>query len=409
MLHYKLLTIFFFLTISLLFAQDEEEIEIRTKGFVDTYHAFRIKTPNDWLSSRTRIRGEIALSRQNAGLFISLNSIYNSILPDKTGFELREAFMTYSNDEWEFKIGRQIIIWGIADAVRITDIVSPMDYTEFLAQDYDDIRVPVNALRTKYSNSFFNLEVVIIPVSNYFVLPIDKNNPWNIANNIADECLFNLDKKPEQNLKNLEFGGRIAFYLSGIDFSVSILRTWNKMPVFIKEVSEDDYSVLLTGIHKRMTMLGADFSFPIDKFVIRCEVAEYFNEVQSPIFNKLSLNSSTNSLIGIDWYPGDDWNLGIQYSHKYISGSLSDVDDYRNTGMGTVRISKDLFRNTLSISSFVYVDVAQGDIYNRLSADYSLNDQIHLILGYDLFSGCNGMFAIYKNNSELWIKAKYNF
>ena len=45
------------------------------------------------------------------------------------------------------RLGRQFVIWGAADGVRVTDLVSPMDMTEFLAQDYDDIRMPVNALR----------------------------------------------------------------------------------------------------------------------------------------------------------------------------------------------------------------------------------------------------------------------
>ena len=43
------------------------------------------------------------------------------------------------------------------------------------------------------------------------------------------------------------------------------------------------------------------------------------------------------------------------------------------------------------------------------SADYALNDQLHAIVGYDLFHADSGTFAIYKNNSELFIKLKYSF
>ena len=77
--------------------------------------------------------------------------------------------------------------------------------------------------------------------------------------------------------------------------------------------------------------------------------------------------------------------------------------------MATVRISKDLLHNTLNLSTFAYVDVANGGIYNRLSADYALTDQIHVFAGYDFFHADKGQFAMYDHNSEVWVKLKYSF
>lgn len=42
-------------------ALDEDSLQIGVKGFVDTYHALRTDEPNDWMSSRTRVRGEVIL------------------------------------------------------------------------------------------------------------------------------------------------------------------------------------------------------------------------------------------------------------------------------------------------------------------------------------------------------------
>lgn len=39
----------------------------------------------------------------------------------------------------------------------------------------------------------------------------------------------------------------------------------------------------------------------------------------------------------------------------------------------------------------------------------AVDDQLHAILGYDLFHADSGMFAVYKNNSEFWVKLKYSF
>jgi hypothetical protein len=365
-------------------AQDEDSLRVSIKGFVDTYHALRSESPNDWMSSRTRVRGEVTLEKGHTGAFVSANLVHNAILKDRTGFQLREAYAYYSDEQWDLRAGRQIIAWGVADGLRLTDIISPMDYTEFLAQDYDDIRIPVGGLRLRYSREKWSFEAVAIPVSSFFELPTDADNPWSVGPMpIGDE--------PRHRLSNMEYGGRLSFFLSGIDFSLSALHTWNKQPVLCDGV----------GQYRRMTMLGADCSLPLGRFVFRGEFAEYLDEAQ----NQFSIrSSSTNVLLGIDWYAGNDWSLSAQYAHKYVSSG-----DHRNSGLATFRISKDLLRNTLALQSFAYIDVTNGGIYNRLSADYALNDQLHAILGYDYFHADRGSFTVYDHNSEVFVKLKYSF
>ena len=345
MKHLLTIVLFFCIPCSAL-AQDGDSLCVNVKGFVDTYHAVRSEQPNDWMSSRTRVRGEVTIEKGNTGAYVSANLIHNAILKDRSGFQLREAYAYYSDDHWDVRAGRQIITWGVADALRLTDIISPMDYTEFLAQDYDDIRIPVGALRLRYSREKWCFEAVAIPVSSFFELPTDDKNPWSVGPlPIGDE--------PNRRLSNMEYGGRLSFFLSGIDFSFSALG----------------------------------------------EVAEYLDEAQT--FGRAA---STNALFGIDWYAGNDWSISAQYSHKYIA-----CGDNRNSGLATLRISKELLHNTLALQSFAYVDVTNGGVYNRLSADYAINDQLHATIGYDYFHADRGMFTIYKKNSELFFKLKYSF
>ena len=369
-------------------AQDEDSLRIGVKGFVDTYHAVRTEQPNDWMSSRTRVRGEMTLEKGNAGAFVSANLMHNAILSDRTGFQLREAYGYYNDEHLDLRAGRQIIVWGVADALRLTDIISPMDYTEFLAQDYDDIRIPVDGLRVRYSRERWCLEAVAIPVSSFFELPTDAQNPWSVgALTIAPE--------PSHRIYNMEYGGRLSFFLSGIDFSLSALHTWNKMPVMHNGIGE----------YKRMTMVGGDLSVPVGQFVVRSEVAEYLDEAQPTVgLQEITRAASTNALVALDWYAGNDWSLSAQYAHKYVAKGK-----HRNTGLATFRVSKDLLHNTLALQSFAYIDVTNGGIYNRLSADYALNDQLHTALGYDYFHADRGTFMVYNDNSEIFLKLKYSF
>ena len=331
----------------------EEKIDIRVNGFTDTYHAVRSQKPYDFMSSRSRLRTEFSATKGKSYMFASLNSVYNSIDKSQTKIELREAFFQYANNNWDIKAGKQIVIWGVADGLRITDIVSPMDYSEFLARDYDDIRIPVNAFRLKYVKPSYNFELIFVPVPEFFVLPVDKENPWSITHPFNMPYQIDIDNTPGKNIENSEYGGRFSFYLSGVDFSVSALHTWNKMPVFSYGYSQNMDTLLVDANYSRMDMLGMDFSLPVSKFVIRGEVAGYFGELLEYSNDATVRKNTLNVLLGIDWYPGSDWTITSQYYHKLIAGLTID----ENTSYATLGITKKVLRSTLSLSTFSYVDI----------------------------------------------------
>jgi hypothetical protein len=284
-----------------------------------------------------------------------------------------------------------------------------MDYSEFLARDYDDIRIPVNAFRLKYIKPGYNFELVFIPVSEFFVLPVENKNSWSITRSLEMPFRIDMDNTPEKTIENSESGGRFSFYLSGIDFSVSVLHTWNKMPVIEYGVTQNTDTLLLDAQYSRLDMLGLDFSLPVGKFVIRGEVAGYFNELLEYSDNKPVKKNTLNNLLGIDWYAGNNWTIMVQYYHKIITGYDTAMTNDKNTAYATLSISKKILRSTLNLGAYSYIDLLNEASFTRFSADYSLTDQIHLLAGYDWFYGNEGMLSYYKDNSEFWVKVKYSF
>jgi hypothetical protein len=349
--------------------------ELRFKGFVDSYHAIRVSSPGDWMSSRTRVRGEASLEKDGVGAFVSANLVYNALQKDRSGFQLREAYAYWGNSHWDIRAGKQIISWGVADGLRVTDVLCPMDYSEFLAQDYDDIRVPVGALRVKFIQDAWSLEAVAVPIPEFFVLPQDASNPWSVGT-LPPEV------RPSRTISSAEFGGRFSCYLGGVDFSLMALRTWTKMPQL--QVDHIGY--------ERLTVVGADVSVPFGSFVFRGELADYISDAGT---------HQGNVLGALDWYPGADWNVSVQVNGTFGAG--------KSSTLGTLRVSKAVLNNALTISTFAYADLKDLGVFNRLSADWAVCDEVHALLGYDLFAARGGMFERYKNNSEVWVKVKYSF
>ena len=51
------------------------------KGNVDTYHAVRSSSPFDFMTSRTRVRGEFEKRFGQSLLEVSINATYNAVRP----------------------------------------------------------------------------------------------------------------------------------------------------------------------------------------------------------------------------------------------------------------------------------------------------------------------------------------
>ena len=399
------------------YTQEEEmednSLRVRVKGFLDTYHAVRTEGRNDWMASRTRARGEMKLEKGTASLFVSMNAIYNGILKDRTGLELREAYLAYAKGNFDLRVGRQIVVWGVADALRVTDCVSPFDYTEFLAQDYDDIRMPVNALRFFVFNEKMKLELLAVPTFEGYKLPTDAQNPWSILPNSTTHPIVWSEEgsRPKLRFSNMEYGGKLCFTLPGVDFSLSALHTWNKMPVISYHPS--DTHITVSPQYYRMGFLGGDVSKPLGQFVLRGEAAlnvdkHFSHKPEVGAMAQKGFNT-VNYLVGVDWYAPYEWMVMAQFSSESILRYENQIAQPRHQSLLTLHTAKKLLDSTLQLSNFTYFDLNHKGWFSRFTSSYALNDHIQLSVGYDWFGGNEGIFGMYKNNSEIWAKAKYSF
>ncbi len=388
------------------------------RGFVDTYHAMAVEQDNDFLSSRTRLRAELEQRYDRAKAFVSFNASYNALEEKKQSIELREAYLDYRANHWSLRLGRQFVLWGSADGVRITDLISSMDMREFLAQDYDDIRTPVNALRFNIFNDKLNLETVLVPKFEAFRFALNPESAWFLfrgqeafTKQGANFSYF--DKQIKTKFSNVEVGTRLKASLSGLDCSLSALYTWNKMPIF-SFGQFPNKTMFVQANYYRMGVIGADFSKPLGEFVLRGEGAYKFDKAFQTYDKAKQEPKRLNSLhylVGLDWYAPNDWFVSAQFSSERIFNYKANLLQEERLILATLNVSKQLLDNTLKVSNFLYFDLNNSSLFNRLSLDYALTDQIHLFLGADYFGEGNGkgMFAPFKENSEVWFKARYSF
>ncbi|MTI60097.1 MAG: hypothetical protein FH762_09005 [Firmicutes bacterium] len=371
-------------------------------GFLESYYSIKLKDDHDFIGERSRLRLNLRNSSENIYMFASLNGVSNRILEgDELEVEIHEAYFEYTQPLWDLKVGRQIYSWGKADGVRITDILSPCDYSEYITRDFDEIRIPVDSVKYRYLFPMADLELVWIPSFTEAVYPEDDDNPWYVERDMD----INPTEEVEDELGNSELAGRLSFYLNGVDFSFSTAYLWDDEPAYHK-TGVNTY----TPEYHRLRFYGLDLSKPVNDFVIRFESAYYQGKYFSADNNcGLLERDYLHSLSGVDWYPGSNWTVTAQLASKHIFDYEDEIKEDQNQTIMTLNLSKDFFRETLELANMIYYEPDEQDGFNRISLDYAVSDNLHFMTGIDYFFGDEGEFANYDDNDSLWVKVKYDF
>ncbi len=388
-------------------------------GWVDTVHSVRTTPPHDKVTSRARLRLEASVDMGWLYGVYALDAEKNWIISKATGVGTHEFWLEHVADAWDIRMGRQIIIWGQADGVQITDIISPPDLTESITRDLDEIRMSVDAVRLRALGNTLTGELILIPVFRAAVYP-EGGNPWAISQGANSQS--NTDQNsvrvlpadtPDTALQNMEIAFRISGYFSGLDVAGSVFYTWDDTPALHPgmDPKKDGTIRVITPKHHRLTVFGLTFSRPWSDVVFRGEAAFYRGRYLAAASHMVApaAGNLVKWLAGVDWTPGDDWTITAQVVGQSIFHHGADLAARKNSFLGTLNISKKLMNQRLTFSNMLYLDCDNSGFYDRIKADYEVADGCHLSAGLDLFRGSDGQFKVYEKNSQIWLKAKYNF
>ncbi len=388
-------------------------------GFARTYEGVLFKTGDFGIVQQTlnlnfEKRGNKVAFKANPMVYL-----YNA---DSLDFRMRELYLDLYFDNFDIRIGKQQVVWGKADGVFITDIVSPLNLTEFLLPDFDEIRRGVIATKVNYYFGNSTLEAIWIPVFTATERP-PPGSIWYIQPDFPVMPTWDYSKEMiSPSLESSEVFLKYTALTSSIDFEFMGAYTWDDNPTMFvqKEFGVDSISQqpILTGLnitpeHQRLAIAGGSFSSEIKGVILRGEAA-YYN-------GKYFLTEDPQQQDGniqkdyLHYLVGLDFNLGpVKLSTQFIQQTILNYDDYilneKTENTMTFLARYDMFRETLHLELFSYIGLSNKDALIRPKITYDFDDSFSILLGSNIFVGDeNGRFGQYSDNSMAYVKIKYSF
>ena len=336
---------------------------------------------------------------------------------DTLAWGLREAYVDFYFDAVDVRLGKQQIIWGKADGVFITDVVSPRDLREFLLPDFAEIRRGVMALKLDFYPEQQTWELVWVPE---FVptLPPAADGLWAIHPDYPVNPVFDHSREVvPATLENSEIFGKFSFMGSRLDLELMGGYMWDDDPVGHLQRIIDPDTHQLTGLvitprHHRLGLAGGSFSSTLGPVVLRGEGAyyggRYFNTSDPAEADGTLQRDFLHYLLGLDWTLWEV-RLSTQLVQQVVLDydPMMERDEVENTV--TFLASRDFLRETLRLELFAYLGINAGDALWRPRAVYQPADGLELQLGANVFTGSEGRFGQYGRNDMVFSKVKYSF
>ena len=398
------------------FSQNEDENpKLEIDGFVRNYTGLLFESPNDFSIIQNTLNLEFRQQNDKVGFYV--NPFIYQYPKGETDFRIREMYVDFFTKKVDFRIGKQQIIWGQADGVFITDVVSPKDLTEFLLWDFNEIRLGVTALKVNYylndENSF---ELVAIPNFQGTISP-DTGSIWRPTATFPAPPTFDYSKQDVPlRLGNGELFIKYSLSKAAIDLQIIGGFTRDDDPA-MHITKQLDADMQLTGLeiqpqYHRLGLAGGSFSTDIGGFILRGEGALYFGkyfQTEDPkIGDALIQKDYVNFVVGLDKTIGD-WKFSGQFIQKIILDHNDFIQEDKTDNLATLLVNRTLFREKVRLELFSYFGLNNGDTFTRIRGYFFPYDGVSIELGTNLFFGNEGIFGEYDKNDMIYTRVKYNF
>lgn len=410
---FKRITITYFAFILIISSVSAQDLSL--SGYARTYIGALTTGESDYSILQNTFSLNFEHSRSD--VYFKVNPFIYHYSDNELELGLRQAYMDLYFDSFDLRIGKQQIIWGKADGVFITDIVSPKDMREFLLPDFNEIRTGITSLKFDYYYGDNTFEIVWIPLFTSTQTP-ESGSIWSVNPDYDLPYSFdysNADVKDK--LSNSEIFAKYSLLSSAIDFELMAAYSWDDDPTFHSDkILNTDLglvdSVVLKPEYHRLSTFGGSFSTTLGDFVVRGEGAyysgKYFQSANSIALDGTEKKDYLHYLLGIDFSIGD-----LKLSSQFIQQGILDYNDYliKDEFENTVTFlaSIDFLRETLNIELFSYIGLNEGDALVRPKVVYDYADGLEIQFGANLFLGDEGQFGTFDKNDMIYTKLKYSF
>lgn len=309
--------------------------------------------------------------------------------------ELFDAYVEGSlSDNLDMKLGRQVVVWGRSDTIRITDILNPLDNRRPGIVDIENLRLPIAMAKFDYFVGDWRITPMAVLEQRF-----SKNPPSGSAFNQNPQSL-----PSNENYHDVTPALSIGAEFSGWDVN------------FYAANVHDDAGYFSNGKlkHDKVKMFGTALNVLKGSWLLKGELAHFDGLKYTTTANKAF--KRTDALLGLEYNGIADtliaYDASIRKVHGYdtrLQNLPLSVDE--ETYQHAFRISSDFMNATFKANYLISLFGSKLDEggFQRAWVKYDIADGIYANVGLVDYIGGSSRFDAISNNDIVFLDVTYSF
>jgi hypothetical protein len=386
--------------------------DVSLSGFLQQNTAVNTASANPdgrhqkWLEERAQLKLDAA---GGAWRLLAKGDVAYDHLGRQEQSELREGYIDYTAGNWDLRLGRQVITWGLGDLVFVNDVFPKDHEALFAGRPLEYLKRGVDAVKFGLYPQLASFELVVAPRFRESTIP--------------DARRFHLfDPMPAAANRETvtpgkgEAGLRIYRDIAGYDAALYLYRGFHRTPSMRPDSATDPTQI--TFFHPGLSVYGASVSGRAGEGVASLETAYYDSREDRAGSDAAVPNSQARLLVGYQIQPLEDLSLGLQYYGEYMrhyaayraSLPAGFPVDKRWSHTITARLTQFFLHQTLRLSVYASYNGANGDRFLNPELRYSFTDKVWGAVGANLFDGKPwGQFGQLARDDNVYLQLRYEF
>lgn len=327
-------------------------------------------------------------------------------------FLLRENFLDISAGDFDYRLGRQHVVWGEMVGLFFADVVSAKDMREFVLPGFDVLRIPQWAARAEYSRNDIHAEALWIPVPSFDEIgkpgadffPFPMPGPGGI--------MFLNEDRPSRKLNNSNYGLRLSALKNGWDVSSFYYHSLDSAPTFFRNIIAGSVFVYQPR-HEQIDQIGGTFAKDFDSMVLKGELVytdgRKFSVTRITQADGLVKQNTLDYALGLDFALPAETRLNLQaFQRVYFAHDPDIILEKRESGASMLLNGK--LRQKLEAEAMLIHSLNRRDWLFRPRLSWNFERDWRLMLGADVFGGpSTGLFGRFDNNDRVYTEMRYSF
>ena len=329
----------------------------------------------------------------------------------KTQLMLTDAYVQgrLTNDI-DLKVGRQIVVWGKSDSIRITDVINPLDNRLPGMTDIEDLRLSVGMAKFDYYIGQWNFSAMAIGESRVMLEAAPRSEFFPVDNifPIAPEPFIEL-VTPNSSWDNMQYAFAANGIFSGWDLSFYgadvLSQKWHINPLTQKR-----------EVHK-VKMLGSAINVATGSWLLKSEIA-YLSGVK---YNSTTdKKSRLDALVGFDYMGIKDTVLSLEIANRHIfnyeeqMSELVAKPDYvdENEVQTAIRTTRSFENDSINATALVSMFGSSWEYggFARLWVEYDVMDALVANFGIvEYIDGDKPFTKAISDNDRVFADITYSF